>query len=466
MSTTDFIAAIEIGSSKIAGIAGRKNNDGSIQVLAYAKEKSSSFVRKGVIFNLDKAAQALASVINKLEDSLNSSIGKAYVGISGQSLHTVRNTITRDLVEETIVSQELIDSICDENIAIPLVDMEILDVAPQEYKIGMNLQADPVGVAGSNIEGRFLNIVARASLKKNLEHSFQQAKIPIADILISPLVTANVVLTEPEMRSGCALIDFGADTTTVSVYKNNILRFLTVVPLGGNTITTDITSLQMEEEEAEALKKEYGNVMPREEQEPEAITIQLEDSGREVELHQLNNIIEARAEELVANALNQIELSGFEDKLLAGIVITGGGINLKNMDELLKRKGKIKKIRTATFVRYEVHAPVEVLVKDGMRNTLLGLLNAGKENCYQPKKEEIKQPEEIVIPETLFDNDEELLKQEAQIKEEKRKKEQEEKKRKEEERKRKQEEKKNKTSWFKNTFDKLSNEIFSDEDMK
>ena len=172
--------------------------------------------------------------------------------------------------------------------------MDILDVAPQEYKIGNNLQADPVGVAGSHIEGRFLNIVARASIKKNLERCFEQAKIEIADLLISPLVTANAVLSESERRSGCALIDFGADTTTISVYKNNILRFLTVLPLGGNSITRDITSMQMEEEEAERLKITFGNVMYEEEESEEAATCQLEDGSRTVELQALNNIIEAQ----------------------------------------------------------------------------------------------------------------------------------------------------------------------------
>ena len=117
------------------------------------------------------------------------------MGIGGQSLRTVRNVVSRDLEEETIISQELVDSICDENLEIPLIDMDILDVAPQEYKIGNNLQADPVGVAGSHIEGRFLNIVARASLKKNLERCFEQAKIEIADLLISPLVTAGASFT-------------------------------------------------------------------------------------------------------------------------------------------------------------------------------------------------------------------------------------------------------------------------------
>ena len=232
MATTDFIAAIELSSSKISGIAGKKNSDGSIQVLAYAREDASSFIHKGVIYNIDKAAQALTSITNKLENQLNNSIAKVYVGIGGQSLRTVKNAVSRTLEEEGIISQELVDAICDENLEVPLADMSVLDVAPQEYKIDNTLQADPVGVAGQHITGQFLNIVARASLKKNLEHSFEQAKVEIADLLIAPIALANAVLTENEMRSGCALVDFGADTTTISVYKNNILRYLSVLAAG------------------------------------------------------------------------------------------------------------------------------------------------------------------------------------------------------------------------------------------
>ena len=154
MATTEFIAAIELGSSKITGVAGKKNSDGSMQVLAYAQEDSSTFIRKGVIFNLDKTAQSLTSIINRLEGELKNSIAKVYVGIGGQSLRTVRNVVSRDLEEEAIISEELVSAIGDENIAVPVVDMDILDVAPQEYKVGNNLQANPVGLVGSHIEGR------------------------------------------------------------------------------------------------------------------------------------------------------------------------------------------------------------------------------------------------------------------------------------------------------------------------
>ena len=476
MATTEFIAAIELGSSKVTGIAGRKNSDGSIQVLAYAKENSSSFIRKGVIYNLDKTAQSLTSIINRLEGELKNSIAKVYVGIGGQSLRTVRNVVSRDLDEEAIISQELVDSICDENLAIPLIEMDILDVAPQEYKIGNNLQADPVGVAGSHIEGRFLNIVARSSIKKNLERCFDQSKIEIADILISPLVTANAVLTESERRSGCALVDFGADTTTISVYKNNILRFLTVLPLGGNSITRDITSLQMEEEEAEYLKVKFGDALYTEEQGEEAATCQFEDGSRTIELHTLNNIIEARTEEILANVWNQLQQSGYDDKLLSGIIITGGAANLLNLDEAFRKKCKIEKIRVARVIRETIDVADTILKKNGTQNTLFGLLFEGNENCClvesAPAPKPKPEPEPVIVG-GFFDQDEELKKQEEEAKaakklrdeEEKRRKD-EEKKKKEEEKRKKLEEKRNKPSWFKSTFDKLSNEIFSDEDMK
>ncbi len=477
MATTEFIAAIELGSSKVTGIAGRKNSDGSMQVLAYAKEDSSSFIRKGIIYNLDKTAQSLTSIINKLEGDLKNSIAKVYVGIGGQSLRTVRNVVSRDLNEETIISQELVDAICDENLEIPLVDMDILDVAPQEYKIGNNLQADPVGVAGSHIEGRFLNIVARASIKKNLERCFEQAKIEIADLLISPLVTANAVLSESERRSGCALIDFGADTTTISVYKNNILRFLTVLPLGGNSITRDITSMQMEEEEAERLKITFGNVMYEEEESEEAATCQLEDGSRTVELQALNNIIEARAEEIITNVWNQIQLSGYDDKLLSGIIITGGAANLKNLDTMLRKRSKIEKIRTARSIRNTIQTDSDLIKKDGTQNTLFGLLFEGKENCCLVEARPVTPSQPVIIePVNMFEEDEALKEQEAAAREAKKKKDEEDKRRRDEDRRRKEEEKRKKEearkkkkegpSWFEKTFNKISNEIFSDDDMK
>lgn len=466
MATTDFIAAIELSSSKISGIAGKKNSDGSIQVLAFAREDAASFIHKGAIYNIDKTAQALTSIINKLEGQLNNSIAKIYVGIGGQSVRTVRNAVSRTLDEEGIISQELVDSICDENLEVPLADMSVLDVAPQEYKIDNNLHADPVGVAGRHITGQFLNIVARASLKKNLEHSFESAKVEIADLLIAPIALANVVLTENEMRAGCALVDFGADTTTISVYKNNMLRYLSVLPLGGNNITRDITSLQMEEEDAEKLKLKYADALYEEDEEAETPAVCTLEDGRTIELASLNNIVEARVEEILANVWNQLQLSGYEDKLFSGVIFTGGAANLRNIEEAFRKLSKIDKVKTMKFVHNTIHGFSDVLRKDGMQNTLLGLLSMGNENCcLQETKPAQASTQTAAKPADIFSEDEILKEQEAAARAAKAQREKEEKERKEKERKKKENTKKG-PNWFEKTFNKISNEIFSDDDMK
>lgn len=488
MAETDFIVAIELGSSKITGIAGRKESDGSIHVLAYAKEESSSFIRKGVIYNIDKTAQSLTSIINKLESALDNEISKVYVGIGGQSIRTVKNIVARHLATEEIITDELVDSIKDENRQIPLIDMDILDEVPQEYKIGINLQVDPVGVLGSNIEGRFLNIVARSSIKKNLQRCFELAKIEVADYYISPLATADVILTDTEKRTGSALVDFGADTTTIAVYKNNILRYLSVLPLGGNNITRDICALQLEEDEAENLKVKYGNAIFEINDDEGPKTYLLEDEKRTIERKVLNEIIEARVEEIIANVWNQIELSGYQGDLMAGVIITGGCSNLKNLDEAIKSRTKINNVKIAKFVRTGIRSNgPDLLIKDGTQNTIIGLLNAGKENCCllenaKPVETSIKYdvPEQTLFPED-DDEQEEYDEKDALRTEEERLKREEEKKRREEaelerkrlEQKRKEEKaaakaaakaaKKAEPSKIKTMFERLTKDMFSDE---
>ncbi len=408
MATKEFIAAIELGSSKLSGIAGLKNADGSMEAMACACENAAPFVRKGVIYNIDKAAQAIRAVMKSMEDQLGCAIAKVYVGIGGQSLRTVRNMVSRTLKEEGVVSQELVDSICDENLQNPPADMCILDVAPQEYRIDNCLQTDPVGATGTRVVGQFLNIVARSSLRKNMEMSFEQAGVDIADLLISPLALGQAVLTDSEMRSGCALVDFGAQTTTVAVYKNKLLRHLSVIPLGGNNITRDIATLQIEEEEAERLKTEYGDARYEQDDEDAEAGVQppvcrLED-GRTVELARLNAIVGARVEEILDNVWNQLQLSGYETQLYAGVVFTGGGSNLKSLEEAFRKiQDKVSKIKTVRFVHAHVSGCESQLHTDGTRNTLLGLLAAGTDNCCkepEPEPEIQPQPAAAEKPET------------------------------------------------------------------
>ena len=382
MAATDFIVAIELGSSKITGVAGKKLHDGSIQILATASENAAGCIRKGVIYNLDKTTLSLTSIIRKLESTLKAAIGKVYIGMGGQSLRTIRNTEVRHLEEEIKISQELIDELKDSNRAVPIVGYEILGVAPQEYKVGNDLLDEPVGVQTDHIEGRFLNIIARNNLKQNIISCCESAKIEIAEDaedLIAPLALANAVLTSSEKRSGCVLVDFGADTTTVSVYKTNILRHLAVIPLGSNNITKDICSQQIEEEDAEMLKIKYGKAFIDSNVEIDENKMYTLDNKCSIQAVLLEDIVEARVNEILDNVLNQIVLSGYDSKLMAGAILTGGGANLNLMEEAFKARTKIEKVRTAK----EPQMVVKGLdfKKDGTFNTLIALLAAGKENC-------------------------------------------------------------------------------------
>jgi cell division protein FtsA len=468
MATTDFIAAIELSSSRISGMAGQKNVDGSINVMAYAYEDARLFIRKGQIFNIDKAKAALSSVIRQLEVQLGSSIAKVYVGIGGQSMRTVKNEINREVTGEDKISQTLIDQICDENRDYPIADMCILDFEPQEYNIDGKMVTEPVGVTGQHLTARFLNVVARATMRKNLEQSFEEAHIETADMFIIPRALSHSVLTVDELRAGCALVDFGAETTTVTVFKNNLMRYLAVIPLGGNAITKDLATLQMEEEEAEKLKLDYANFIP-EDVEAEEKTITLMD-GRAVPASQVCDIIESRVEEIIANVWNQIQLSGYEDKLLQGVVFTGGACKLPGLEDAFKKVSHIEKIRKALSAQQRLEGTTASINKDGNTNALIGLLCIGNENCRKPEP----RPEPKVVvehPETadMFANDEELKRQEEEARREIAKKEAEElRKRKEEEKRRQKEEtanKKPKRNWFSETFGKLSNELFAEDNM-
>lgn len=423
-AATDFIVAIELGSSRITGIAGKKHPDGSMKILALASEPSSEFIKKGVIYNLDKTTQSLGSIIKKLESTLKASIGKVYVGIGGQSLRTIRNTEIRHLEEGTKISQELIDSLKDSNRIVPIIDQEIVEVVPQEYKVGINLLADPVGVPSDHIEGRFQNIIARNTLKQNINKCFQTINIDIADYFISPLELANAVLTNSEKRSGCILVDFGADTTTVSVYKNNILRHLAVIPLGGNNITKDICSQQIEEEDAEELKLAYGCAYTDPSSDRGDTPTYSINGKCSIEATLMEDIVEARVNEILDNVWNQVDLSGYEGKLLAGAILTGGGANLKNMEKAFSKRTKIEKVRIAKDTQLCLKGDIE-LKKDGTQNTIAALLAAGKENCSRPapSKPSVQTP----YTSSLFDDNgesaEKTRKKQMEEAEEKRKKE-------------------------------------------
>ena len=376
----EFIVAIELGSSKMTGIAGKKNLDGSIQVLAVVKEESSSFIRKGYVYNIDKTAQCLTNIVNKLEKQLKTSITQVYVGVGGQSIRSIRNVITKELPADTVVTQDMVIELMDNNRNMKYPDQEILDAAVQEYKVDSQYQLDPVGIQCEHIEGNFLNILQRKAFYKNLNLCFEAAGINVAEMYLAPLALADSVLTETEKRSGCVLVDLGADTTTVSVYSKNVLRHLAVIPLGSNNITKDIASLQMEESDAEQMKLKYASAFTDNNDIDNNLKYSI-DQDRQVESRKFVEIVEGRLEEIIANVWCQVP-EEYCDKLLGGIILTGGGANMKDIEKAFVNYTHIDKVRISKFVTPTIISNLpEITAKDGRMNTVLGLLIKGDINC-------------------------------------------------------------------------------------
>ena len=288
--------------------------------------------------------------------------------------------ISKDLPDGTQVTQDMVIELMDSNRNMKYPDQEILDAAVQEYKVDSQYQLDPVGIQCSRIEGNFLNILQRKAFYKNLNKCFETAEINVAEMYLAPLALADSVLTEAERRSGCALVDLGADTTTVSVYSKNVLRHLAVIPLGANNITKDIASLQMEESDAEKMKLKYASAFTDNNDIDNNMKYSI-DQDRQVEVRKFIEIVEGRLEEIIANVWCQIP-EEYCDKLLGGVILTGGGANLKDIEKAFQNYTHIDKIRIAKFVTQTITSSIaDINAHDGMMNTVLGLLAKGDINC-------------------------------------------------------------------------------------
>lgn len=376
----EFIVAIELGSSKIRGIAGRKNLDGSTNILAVVTEDSTQCIRKGVVYNIAKTGQCITNIINKLKAQLKREITQVYVGVGGQSIRSVRNVIVKEYPEETMITSEIINELMDANRSMSYPEQEILDAVVQEYKVDKQYQIDPVGIKALRLEGNFLNILWRKQFYDDLNTCFVKAGIAIAEFDLAPIALADSVLTDAEKRGGCVLVDLGADTTTVSVYYKNILRHLAVIPLGGNNITRDIASLQMEEGDAEKMKLQYASAYTDNSAIDGSLSYPI-DGDRNVESRKFIEIVEARLDEIIENVWYQVP-SDYSDKLLGGIILTGGGSNMPNIKEAFQNHTHVEKIRIAKFVTPTITSNNKLInAHDGSMNTVLGLLVKGDQNC-------------------------------------------------------------------------------------
>lgn len=378
-----IIAAIEIGSSKIAGIAG-KTKDGTMQIIAYAEDRTPDCVKRGVVYNIEKTTLSIKNVVSKLESTMKLKVSGIYVGLGGQSVHSEYKVVQNNLQTPTCVSQTHIDTVINESQEVLRDGYELIGSYPQEFVVDSNVAADPVGVVGTHLEGRFVNVIANRKLKNNINTCFDNTDIRIVEFKVAACELANNVLSDTEKRSGAALIDLGASTTTIVIYKNNIVRLVSTIPLGFNNIIQDLCSLQIERSEAEELFHKYGNGYPEFiSQEGEEIEYTTSD-GRSIEITRIQHIIMARLTEILSNVRAQLSRSEYVSTLLGGIVITGGGSNLKNIERAVMRQVNIDKVRIARTLEKEIiknSQLTNLVLDDGTNNTIISLLLSGEQNC-------------------------------------------------------------------------------------
>lgn len=402
MAYTDFIAAIDLGTSHLVGMVGTKNEAGALSIIAYEVEDSGSCIRRGCVYNVKETANKIKRLVLKLENKLGGSkIGQVYVGIGGQSLRSIDHTVCKVLGTEGVITEEIIDLLYKECREYRPDMLGVFDVVSPSYFLDDKPESNPVGVPCSRIEARYKLIVGRPSLRLNIENSIaDQAKIDIAGIIVSPLALGDVVLSENEKDLGCALIGFGASVTTVTVYKGGKLVNLSIVPFGGNLITKDLTNLRVVETEAERLKITYGSAKADRDNDM-AIQVSLADGMglREIKLAELNNVVESRMEEILENVYARLEATGLMNELGAGVVITGGAAVLKNLPNVMSERLKME-VRFSS-VRKGVVASGDLMVASNPEYAVaIGLIAKGTKNCalYIPPKPEPK-PEPKLEPE-------------------------------------------------------------------
>ncbi len=386
------IVAIELGSSKISGVAGQIMTDGSLKVLAYAGVPSSSCIRHGAVYNLDKTANAIAEVVERLNSILSTNIEKVYVGYNAKGLKSIISKVEHQFEEETVVSQEVIDDMFQQCSEIDYEGYVNLFQESQEYVVDnkRGTETDPMGVACRSLGGSYLNILLKKQVADYIAQCFMMAQVEIVDGYVAPMAQADAILTDDDRQQGCVLVDYGADTTTVSVYKNGMLRYLRVIPLGSALITRDLAAvLKIEPEQAEQLKCTYGlcNLIGSQDA---SETIMINDN--KVLLKDIGDIIEARNEEIIRNVCAQIKASGYAEVLYAGIVLTGGGSQLRQLDQVfVKLMPSMRRPRVVTEPACGVTWGEPSWKRgDGSQLALLSVMAKGDENCCElPKMDEI-----------------------------------------------------------------------------
>lgn len=381
MEQSGFIVGIDLGTSKIVGLLARRNEQGVVSVLASETIPSDSSVRHGVVYNIEETAGKVKRLIQLLENKTGKKIAKAYFSIAGKSLESVAHTETVALPSDTAITIGMIDNL----------ERKAKEYQPENYDTNYGVVSPQIfldgeavddfeGKTASLLEGKFQIITGRPNIKHNIRVVAEKVGIEIAGLVIGPITASALILGQEEKKSGCALVDFGAGTTSLSIYKDGLLKFFKVIPFGGRTVTKDIQALGFVDSTAEDFKIRYGKIGKDRNK-----NIVEDRAGSGIDVKELNKVIQLRYEEIILNVINQIEESGCEDKLEGGLILTGGASQQNGLESFLAEKVKYT-IKKASPNRVLINN-VSDLVQNPAYSNSLSLLLFANVNC---EKQETK----------------------------------------------------------------------------
>jgi cell division protein FtsA len=344
MENNKIAVGLDIGTTKIVAMIGRKNEYGKIEVVGIGKAKSLG-VKRGVVSNITQTIQSIQQAVEEAEGVAGLKIDEVVVGIAGQHIRSLHHSdyITRNNADEVIDEVDIENLVNQVHKLVMLPGEEIIHVLPQEFKV--DSQADikePIGMYGGRLEANFHVVVGQVSSIRNIGRCVKSAGLDLSDITLEPLASASAVLSLEEKEAGVALIDIGGGTTDLAIFKDGIIRHTAVIPFGGNVITDDIKEgCSIIEKQAELLKIKFGSAWPGENKETEIVSIPglRGREPKEITLKNLSKIIHARVQEIIEHVYLEVKNYGHETvkgKLIGGIVLTGGGSQLKHLRQLVE----------------------------------------------------------------------------------------------------------------------------------
>ena len=340
-STEKIIVGLDIGTTKICAIVGKRNEFGKINILGIGKSHSDG-VSRGVVVNIEKTVQAIREAISEAEKQSGIKIEVVHVGIAGEHVRSMQHKgiITLNNPDFEITHDDVYRLHEDMFKIATQPGTEIIHVLPQEYSVDAQTGIiDPVGMSGVRLEGNFHIVTGQTTAANNIYKCVVRAGLEVAELILEPLASSAAVLTGEEKEAGVCLVDIGGGTTDIAVFENNIIRHTAVIPFGGNIVTEDIKQgCKVMKKYAEMLKVQHGSALAEAVTEDLVISIPGPREGAAKEIHKsmLARVIQSRIEEILEFVAAEIKNSGYEDKLVAGIVVTGGGAQLQHMKQAVE----------------------------------------------------------------------------------------------------------------------------------